>query len=77
MRVAGDSEIYHQLLQGRAVDGGLADAFIEAHALLRSKGYTEGAAQQLAQEMVQGKRPPMAMTSRFAGTQGLPLVSDT
>ncbi len=46
------------------------DRFLELHALLRSKGYSEQAAQHSALEMVAGREPEAQTTRRFAGMYG-------
>lgn len=49
---------------------------MELCALLESKGYSDGAALQVAEDMVTGRQPQATMTRRFAGTRGLPLVRE-
>lgn len=80
MRVAGSTTIRRQLLDELAADSVRSgqiqhdlDAFHDLYALLLSKGYSDSAAQQTAQEMVAGLQPAARGTTRFAGIQGLPL----
>jgi hypothetical protein len=80
MRVAGSTNIRRQLVNELAADSvrpeqiqSDLDAFHDLYALLLSKGYSDSAAQQVAQEMVAGLQPAAQKTTRFAGTQGLPL----
>ena len=46
------------------------DRFLELHALLRSKGYSEQAAQHSALEMLAKREPEARATRRFAGMYG-------
>ena len=46
------------------------DRFLELHALLRSKGYSEQAAQHSALEMLAKREPEAQTTRRFAGMYG-------
>ena len=46
------------------------DRFLELHALLRSKGYSEQAAQHSALEMLAEREPEARPTRRFAGMYG-------
>ena len=57
VRIAGDVDI---------------NAFLDQYALLRSTGLSDSAAQQVAQNVVNGSEPAATITRRFAGTQGLP-----
>jgi hypothetical protein len=80
MRLAGSSEIF-SALAGRfteraqqttpptAVDATL-DAFFQAYALLKSKGYSDSAAEQVATGMIQGVEPMQQPTKRFAALYG-------
>mgnify|MGYP006292673935 CR=1 FL=1 len=56
------------------VDGGgaetRADAFFRLYELLRSKGYSDSAAQHVAVEMMEGREPMAQSTRRFAGIYG-------
>lgn len=78
MRIAGQPDVQRRLLADVGADNpasgdGDLGAFLDLYALLQSKGYSDQAAQQTAQAMVQGLEPRAAMTRRFAGIQGLPL----
>lgn len=57
VRIAGDVDL---------------NAFLDQYALLRSKGLSDAAAQQVAQDVIDGTEPPAGMTRRFAAIQGLP-----
>lgn len=48
------------------------DSFLETFALLRSKGYSEAAASDLAQAAALGESPMPAPTLRFAAVYGHP-----
>jgi|GEM_PF-1347385 hypothetical protein len=46
------------------------DTFFELYELLRSKGYSDTAAQHVAVEMMEGREPMARSTRRFAGIYG-------
>jgi hypothetical protein len=46
------------------------ESFLQTHALLRSKGYSEDAASDLAQATATGQRPADTPTLRFAAVYG-------
>lgn len=76
MRLAGSPEVVTVLAQRPAEGSDVAssedglDRFFHVHALLRSKGYSEQAAQLLATEVVAGRQPEPRSTCRFAGMYG-------
>ena len=80
VRIAGSTDIPRQLvpqLAGDSVRQGSTEerlkTFQDLYELLLSKGYSDNAAQQAAQDMVRGEQPMARSTTRFAGIQGLPL----
>ncbi len=76
MRVAGSTKILPGLASGFGEDSTRLDQFLDLHALLRSKGYSDQAAQVAALSMLSGEQQAARMTPRFAGTQGLLLPQD-
>lgn len=75
MRLAGKPEVVTVLAQyapeeaPTSAEAGM-DRFFHAHALLKSKGYSEQAAQLLAAEVAAGRAPEPKSTRRFAGMYG-------
>lgn len=65
-------EAAHHLAAERAVHGTEADLdrFFSLYELLKSKGYSESAAQHVAVEMLEGREPMAQTTRRFAGIYG-------
>lgn len=77
MRLAGHPDVREVLassgapspVQQNLVDSRL-NAFMELHALLRSKGYSPELAAQAATAMTQGREPMAQETKRFAQIYG-------
>jgi len=57
------------LVDGNAIES-QTDAFFDLYELLRSKGYSDTAAQHVAVEMMEGREPMAQSTRRFAGIYG-------
>lgn len=77
MRLAGSREIFSALARRLAAgESAKADdklaAFFDAYALLQSKGYEQGTAQQLAEDIAQGQAEMPQRTKRFARIYGDP-----
>ena len=77
MRLAGSDEIFSALAGRFAVNGtapadDALDAFFQTYALLRSKGYSDNAAEQVATDIAQGREPAPHVTKRFADIYGDP-----
>lgn len=88
MRIAGRPEIAEVLNGLRSSPGGggapppgliaregnsdRMEAFVPIYELLRSKGYSDAAAQQSAMNMLDGREPMARPTQRFAAVYGNP-----
>lgn len=84
MRLAGSPEAYGAISRRIApesvagfplpVDSDLVDArldtFMQMYELLRSKGYSDSAAEHVAVDMAVGRQPKACMTRRFAAIHG-------
>lgn len=68
-------EAAHHLAADALVEGETEadiDRFFELYELLRSKGYSDSAAQHVAVEMLEKREPMAQTTTRFAGIYGDP-----
>jgi hypothetical protein len=77
MRLAGSDEIFSALAGRFAANRAtpaddVLDAFFQAYALLKSKGYSDNAAEQVASDIAQGREPAPHVTKRFADIYGDP-----
>lgn len=79
MRLAGHPEVYQALVSSeapasvrQALDESRMEAFLDAYGLLRSKGYSDSAAQQTAMAAMNGAQPMPRSNLRFAGVYGSP-----
>lgn len=70
MRVAGSAKALPQLTFGLGEGSTRADEFHDLYALLRSKGYSDQAAQVTAASMLAKEQPMASVTPRFAGITG-------
>lgn len=70
MRVAGSTKALPHLALGLGEGSTRAEDFHELYALLRSKGYSDQAAQVTAISMLAKEQPMASMTARFAGISG-------
>lgn len=70
MRVAGSAKALPQLTSGLGEGSTRADQFHDLYALLRSKGYSDQAAQVTAVSMLAKEQPMAQVTPRFAGISG-------
>tara|TARA_B100000287_G_C20214751_1_gene615585 strand:+ start:57 stop:326 length:270 start_codon:yes stop_codon:yes gene_type:complete len=72
MRTAGGSEfseaISDQWDEEVSSEGSKLDSFLRLYELLRSKGYSDPYAEEVAIGMLEGKEPIAKDTIRFAGT---------
>lgn len=67
------ANVAHQQLADGVADGAAnadLDRFFALYELLKSKGYSESAAQHVAVEMLEGREPMAHTTRRFAGIYG-------
>lgn len=71
MRTAGGSDfseaISSQWEEEIAPEGSKLDSFLRLYELLRSKGYSEPYAEEVAIGMLEGREPVAKDTTRFAG----------
>lgn len=77
MRLAGSDEIFSALAgrsasNGEQGDDAALEMFMQAYALLQSKGYSDSAAEQVAVEIAQGREQVQQPTKRFAAVYGDP-----
>jgi hypothetical protein len=70
MRVAGSTKALPQLAFGPGEGSTRVEQFQELHGLLRSKGYSDQAAQVTALSMLAGEEPMAQPNRRFAGIYG-------
>jgi len=77
MRLAGSRETFSALARRFAADESVKTddrlaTFFNAYALLQSKGYEQGTAQRLAEDIAQGRAQMPQSTQRFARIYGDP-----